>query len=146
MTDELPIHLRVPAITKARWVRESRAAGMRLSDWIIQRMEAPTMKKTTTIAIPAGLDFSALALARDPRTGDVSFDTTVIAQIEAASGLPEGHFMGQDEDALAQLITGWYRMHLAAGGMRDPVADDLMAEAAAEDAVGQPYSHQPGRA
>ena len=33
------IHLRVPAATKARWVRESRAAGMRLTDWIVERVE-----------------------------------------------------------------------------------------------------------
>ena len=37
MTDSL-IHLRVPAATKARWVRESRAAGMRLTDWITARV------------------------------------------------------------------------------------------------------------
>ena len=33
------IHLRVPAATKGRWVRESRAAGMRLTDWITQKIE-----------------------------------------------------------------------------------------------------------
>ena len=33
------IHLRVAAGTKASWVRESRAAGMRLSDWIVERVE-----------------------------------------------------------------------------------------------------------
>ena len=71
MTDAL-IHLRVPAATKARWVRESRAAGMRLTDWIAQRMDAPPM--------------------------------------------------------------------------RDPVADDLLAEVVAEEAAGQSYSHTPGRA
>ena len=38
MTDSL-IQLRVPAATKARWVRESRAAGMRLTDWIVERVE-----------------------------------------------------------------------------------------------------------
>ena len=44
MTDSL-IHLRVSAATKARWVRQSRAAGMRLTDWIVQRVEAqPTDK------------------------------------------------------------------------------------------------------
>lgn len=32
------IHLHVPAVLKARWVRESRAAGMKLTDWIIQRV------------------------------------------------------------------------------------------------------------
>lgn len=38
MSDAL-IHLRVPAATKARWVRESRAAGMRLTDWIVEAVE-----------------------------------------------------------------------------------------------------------
>ena len=71
MTDAL-IHLRVPAAIKSRWVRESRVAGMRLTDWIMQRVEA--------------------------------------------------------------------------GGERDPVADDLIAEVRAEDAAGQHYSHKPGRA
>lgn len=34
------VHLRVPAALKAQWVRDSRAAGMRLTDWIVQRVEA----------------------------------------------------------------------------------------------------------
>lgn len=34
------IHLRVPASTKGRWVRASRAAGMRLTDWIVDAVEA----------------------------------------------------------------------------------------------------------
>lgn len=38
-TDAL-IHLRVPAGLKARWVRESRDAGQKLTDWIVQRVEA----------------------------------------------------------------------------------------------------------
>lgn len=104
------------------------------------------MQKQTTIMIPAGLDFSALQLGRDPSTGDVSFDTSVIERIEAASGLPPGFFMGQDEDALAGLITDWYSQHLAAGGARDAVADDLIGEVQAEEAAGQRVSHQPGRA
>mgnify|MGYP001055295233 CR=1 FL=1 len=33
------IHLNVPAPLKGRWVRASRAAGMRLSDWIVQHVE-----------------------------------------------------------------------------------------------------------
>lgn len=37
------IHLRVPAATKARWVRDSRNQGMRLTDWIVGRVEAKTM-------------------------------------------------------------------------------------------------------
>ena len=64
------IHMRVPAATKARWVRESRAAGMRLTDWIVQRVEAQHMDKITPISIPQGLGFADLRLARDPHTGD----------------------------------------------------------------------------
>ncbi len=104
------------------------------------------MKKPTPIAIPQGLAFAALRLARDPQTGDVSFDTSVIEQIERESGLPAGFFMGQDENAVASLITTWYAAHLQAGGGRDPVAEDLIAEVRTEDAAGQHYSHAPGKA
>ena len=33
------VHITVPAATKARWVRDSRAAGQRLADWLIARIE-----------------------------------------------------------------------------------------------------------
>ena len=146
MQAEAQIHLRVPAATKARWVRESRAAGMRLTDWIVSKVEAQPMHKITPISIPVGVSFSELRLARDPQTGDVSFDTSVIERVEAESGLPAGFFMGQHEDALASLITTWYNAHRAAGGDADPVAEELLAEVLAEDAAGQPYSYAPGRA
>ena len=139
---EALIHLRVPAELKARWVRESRAAGMRLTDWIVQRVEAQPMDKITPISIPVGMSFSELRLARDPQTGDVSF----IERVEAESGLPAGFFMSQPEDAVAALISTWYSAHRAAGGDADPVADDLIAEARAEDAAGQHYSYPAGRA
>lgn len=35
----VPVHLHVQAALKARWVRESRAAGMRLTDWVVKKME-----------------------------------------------------------------------------------------------------------
>lgn len=142
MTDDALIHLRVPAGLKARWVRESRAAGMRLTDWIIRRVE-DKMYKPVQICIPADLDFSALRLARNP-SGSVSFDTSVISRIEQASGQEAGFFMGQAEDVVAELIVSWYSQHLGAGGARDPVADDLIAEVRTEDAAGQPFSHSPG--
>ena len=146
MMQEALIHLRVPAELKARWVRQSRAAGMRLTDWIVQRVEAQPMKKITPISIPLGMTFADLRLGRDSKTGDVSFDTSVIERIEQESGLPAGFFMGQHEDALASLITTWYSAHRAAGGDADPVAEDLLAEVRAENAAGQLYSHKPGLA
>jgi len=33
------VHLRVPMHIKAQWVRESRACGMKLTDWLLQRIE-----------------------------------------------------------------------------------------------------------
>ena len=41
------IHLRVSPALKGRWVRESRAAGMRLTDWIVSKVEAQPMHKIT---------------------------------------------------------------------------------------------------
>lgn len=40
---EALIHLHVPAELKARWVQASRADGMKLRDWIISKVERPTM-------------------------------------------------------------------------------------------------------
>lgn len=49
-TDEAPeqeeeiehahVHLRVPAVTKALWVRQSREEGKKLTDWIVAKVEA----------------------------------------------------------------------------------------------------------
>lgn len=36
------IHLRVPAATKALWVRLSREEGKKLTDWIVEKVEAGT--------------------------------------------------------------------------------------------------------
>lgn len=118
---------------------------MRLTDWIIERVEVQQMQQITPISIPADLTFAALRLARDA-DGMVSFDTSVISRIEAASGLSDGFFMGQHEGAIAELLTYWYRLHIAAGGNPDPVQEDLIAESRAEDERGGGYSHQPGSA
>jgi hypothetical protein len=60
------IHLRVPAATKGRWVRASRAAGMRLTDWIGDAVEAHMQQEMAKVATRDGLDCSDLRLARDP--------------------------------------------------------------------------------
>lgn len=141
MMDDALIHLRVPADIKARWVRESRAVGMRLTDWIVTRVETFVGQK---ISIPEGLAFSDLQLSRDLRTGDVSFNIAVIERVEHESGLPPGYFMGRHEEAMAALIVTWYEAHRKAGGERDLLAEDLIAEVKAEDAAGHPFSHPPG--
>lgn len=37
--NDATIHLRVPAETKARWVRESREAGQKLTSWIVEKID-----------------------------------------------------------------------------------------------------------
>lgn len=44
--DSALIHLSVPRETKARWVRESRAAGLRLTDWIVRAVEEAQRRRT----------------------------------------------------------------------------------------------------
>lgn len=39
------ITIRIPAPTKGRWIRSSRAEGKRLTDWITERVES-TMSKS----------------------------------------------------------------------------------------------------
>ncbi len=144
MTESL-IHLRVPAATKGRWIRASRAAGMRLTDYITSAVEAKMQQQLTRVAIPDDIEFSSLRLARDA-DGAVSFDWGVIERICRANNLPVELLREGPEDNVAGLLIDWYSAHRAAGGAPDPVIEDLVAEAAAEDAAGQPYSHAPGRA
>lgn len=92
------------------------------------------------LTIPDGVDFSDLRLTRSA-SGDVDFDTAPLERICQANGIA----LQTDDDAAA-LMTAWYRAHRAAGGAPDPVADDLIAEAEAEDRLGGGFSHQPGSA
>lgn len=144
MTDAL-IHLRVPAATKGRWVRASRAAGMRLTDYITCAVEAYMQQQLARVVIPEDLQFSDLNLARDS-DGCVSFDWGVIERICTASGLPVELLREGPEDNVAGLLIGWYQAHRQRGGAPDPVAEDLLAEVRAEESAGQPFSHAPGRA
>lgn len=45
------VHLRIPVAVKARWVRESRTAGAKLTDWIVQRVE----RQMTVFKVPESL-------------------------------------------------------------------------------------------
>ncbi|MFT0137266.1 hypothetical protein ACEK07_04300 [Alcanivoracaceae bacterium MT1] len=144
MTDSL-IHLRVPKALKGRWVRASRAAGMKLTDWIVEAVERDMQQQMTKVNIPDDVEFADLRLARDT-DGGVSFDWSVIERICDASGLPVEMFRDAPEDSVARLIVGWYNAHRQRGGAPDPVAEDLIAEVQIEDEHGGGHSHAPGRA
>lgn len=143
--NESLIHLRVPTAVKGRWVRASRVAGMRLTNYITCAVEAYMQQQLARVKIPEGLDFSDLKLAREP-DGSVSFDWSVIERICAASGLPVDLLRDGPDDNVVALILGWYEAHRKRGGATDPVIEDLESERVAEDAAGQYASHAPGRA
>lgn len=96
-----------------------------------------------TIHIPNGVTFADLELTREA-DGSLTFNLDVIEEIRVASGLPADAF--NDEDDLASLIIGWYHAHLECGGARNEAADELIAEAEAEEAAGQPFSLPRGQA
>lgn len=144
MSDAL-INLRVPAATKGRWIRASRAVDQKLSDYIISAVEAYMQKQLTRLAIPDDIEFAALQLARDA-DGAVSFDWAVIERICRANNLPVELLREGPEDNIGALLIGWYSAHRSAGGAPDPVAEDLVAEVRAEAVAGQEFSYQPGRA
>lgn len=100
------------------------------------------MKKLTKISIPDAITFADLQLQRDP-DGAVSYNTEPIELVCTMNHLD---LAVMDEDDASTLIVRWYAAHRAAGGSPDPVAEDLIAEVAAEDVHGGGFSHEPGRA
>jgi len=89
-------------------------------------MEAPLAQQMATLAIPPGVQFSDLQLARQS-DGSISFDWSPIRRICTASNIPFELFREAHETNVAGLIISWYVSHLQHGGVRDPVADDFLA-------------------
>ncbi len=90
-------------------------------------------RKLTRLAIPDGVEFEALKLTRDPKTGEVEFDWAPIEAICAASGVDVAVFKSRPEDNVSALIVAWYRAHRAGGGAADAVQEQLLAEVEVED-------------
>jgi len=97
------------------------------------------------IVIPEDLDFADLDL-RYSTDGSVTFRWDVIERICVASGIPVETFKESHEDNVAGLLVSWYAEHREKGGVRDLVAEDLIAEVAAEIKAGQGAGVKPGRA
>lgn len=102
-----------------------------------------SQEQTIGFVIPDGVFFEQLKLSRDSSTGDVSFDWSPIEAICDASGINISMFRDQDEDNVGALIVSWYNAHVAAGGARDQVAEQLIAEVEAEAVAGM-AGVQPG--
>lgn len=84
------------------------------------------------LSIPDTVKFADLALAFS-QEGGIEFNWEPIEWICGHNGMSTDIFKRQHEDNVAGLIIHWYAQHLAAGGDRDPAADELIAETALED-------------
>ena len=81
------VHMRVPASLKARWVRKSRAAGMRLTDWIVACIDAGkgkamTRTEYTIVATDRSVDTRAAADAcnRELMAAGETFDLRAVEE------------------------------------------------------------------
>lgn len=63
------VHLRVPVAQKRAWVAQSRAAGLRLSDWLVQMIEAGCETRRCGGYAPAARNY---VLARAYRRGGLA--------------------------------------------------------------------------
>ena len=143
---EASVHLRVPAVTKGRWVEASRAEGQKLGEWVTEIVEAHmSAKQPVRVAIPDDLKFSDLGLQRRG-CGEVEFELSVIQRICEASGISFDALMSSHEDNVMGIVVEWYACHRRLGGDPDPTMEDYIHEVRLEDAHGQSFSLPPGRA
>ena len=63
MQEESIIHLRMPAALKGAWVMASRSRGMKLGDWIIQRVNMSTDFDGFSLGVSVFLPFERYVLA-----------------------------------------------------------------------------------
>lgn len=102
-------------------------------------------RQLANITIPDTVNFADLKLSRDA-DGMVSFDWSPVELICNASNVPIEILRDGPEDNVSALIVAWYDNHIAQGGQRDAVADDIISEVVIEQQHGTTVSHKPGRA
>ena len=96
-----------------------------------------------TLQVPDDLDFTALDLRRDPVTQEVLVAWAPIERICELSGVDPRIFLESHEDNVSRLVVAWYDMHRHHGGAPDAVAEQLLAEAVADELFGE-INVQPG--
>lgn len=79
------IHLGVPAATKARWVRESRAAGMRLTDWIVAHIDG---QKGDAIMAQVAIHVDGEITVGTVVQGAATEGETVTVELHDENGMP----------------------------------------------------------
>lgn len=83
------ITIRIPAATKGRWIRSSRAEGKRLTSWIIEKVES-TMGKTAQ---------DILDLIREAGADD---DKSILYALEDGAALAALGITDADQEAVEE--------------------------------------------
>lgn len=106
------IHINVPRATKARWVKASQACGMKLTDWIIERLKDRAMN-----VLPEALasHYHGAGYALAAVTG-----TQVVALRYIEDLAPElGDVLAEGGHAARQAVTRWIASDAAAPVVRE---------------------------
>lgn len=82
------VHLHVPAALKAQWVRQSRAAGLKLTDWIINQVErtVKVFKVPDTLASKYHGSGYALAATLNGQLIDIVYLEDVLTDFDGTRG------------------------------------------------------------
>ena len=80
-------------------------------------------------------EFADLQLARDPRTGTLSYSVAALTSILESNQIDPAGIIG-DEDQVAEILISWYIAHRRFGGDVNPGMEQVIAEAMAEDEFG----------
>ena len=86
------------------------------------------------IILPDGVQFADLKLEREPVTKRLLYRAGPLHALAVANGIDQQTLFADDDDWAALLVAEWYRAHRQAGGDPDPVAEQVLAEVAAQQA------------
>ena len=90
------------------------------------------------IKIPDGVAFADLKLEREPFTKQLMYDPAPLANLIVANNILTTQPLSENEDLAAWLIAQWYLAHRTSGGEPDPVAEEVLADVEALQAIGIP--------
>ena len=75
--------------------------------------------------------FADLKLEREPFTKQLMSGPAPLARLIVANNILTAQPLSENEDLTAWLIAQWYLAHRTAGGAKDLVAEEIVAEVAA---------------
>jgi hypothetical protein len=94
--------------------------------WELFCMKSDVVARRIELKIPPGLDYADLLLARDPKTLELEFETQPLLTICEYNAIDLATL--EHEYTMSELLSSWYRLHIAKGGVPDSVQEKILAE------------------